>query len=250
MIEYFLAQVGLFNLMLLFATALLIGIAKAGISGTALMAVPVLAIGFGGKVSTGLMLPILITADIFAVIYYHRHANWTHLSRLFPWAGAGVVVGTLVGDYVDDDLFRLIMGCIILISLSIMLIQQTNKSTPPPNNIWFTSVLGILSGITTMIGNLAGAFMSLYLLAMRLPKNVFIGTAAWFFLVVNVFKIPFHVFVWETISVDTLALDLVAIPAVFVGFLLGVVIVKKIPESIYRWVIIISTATASLVMVF
>jgi len=91
--------------------------------------------------------------------------------------------------------------------------------------------------------------MALYLLSMRLPKNEFIGTAAWFFMIVNLFKIPFHVFAWETITLDSFLLDLTSIPAVALGAFVGITIVKKIPEQYYRWFIIATTALAALMMV-
>ena len=249
MIELFGYVLGYSDFALLFTVALLIGMAKTGVHAAGMAAVPLLAIVFGGKVSTGLLLPVLCFADLFAVKFYHRHAQWTHLIRLFPWAALGVLFGTLVGDQIDDELFRLIMGIIIFASLGIMLWQQKGGEQRVPESFWFAMSLGILGGFTTMVGNLAGSVMALYLLSMRLPKMQFIGTAAWFFLFINWFKIPFHIYVWETISWNSFFLDLVTLPAVALGALVGVEIVKRIPETIYRWFIITTTAVASIVMV-
>ena len=249
MFELFSYQVTWFDLAILAFTAMAVGTAKAGISGSNIMAVPLLAIAFGGRDSTGVMLPILITADFLAVAYYSRHANWFHLARIFPWAAVGVLAGTLLGDWIDDESFRQVMGVIIFASLAIMIWQETRKGVfHPPTGLWFAILLGVMSGFTTMVGNLAGAVTSLYLLTMRLPKNEFIGTAAWFFLCINLFKVPFHVYVWETITWNSLGLNLIAVPAVVVGFLIGKAIVAKLPEHVYRWVIILSTALASVTM--
>ncbi|HEY9045546.1 MAG TPA: TSUP family transporter, partial [Ohtaekwangia sp.] len=87
-----------------------------------------------------------------------------------------------------------------------------------------------------------------YFLSMRLPKNTFIGTTAWFFMVMNWFKVPFHVFAWHTISWNTFLLDLIAIPLIAVGAFLGVVIVRNIPERLYRWFIIGMTLIAAIMM--
>lgn len=227
---------------------MLIGMAKVGIHGTGMAAVPLLAIVFGGKLSSGVMLPILCIADIFAVAYYHKHASWKHLIKLFPWAAVGIVLGTFVGDRIDDAAFKMIMAVIILGSLGIMIWRERSKSEYIPATRWFSGSLGILGGFTSMVGNLAGSIMALYLLTMRLSKNEFIGTAAWFFIIVNWFKIPFHVIVWHTITWDTLFLDLTTVPAVALGAFLGIAIVKRIPEVYYRWFIIGTTALASLVM--
>jgi len=92
--------------LVLIGCSLLIGMAKAGIQGTGLMMVPIMAYVFGGRPSTGLVLPMLIFADIFAVRYYHRHAQWGHIVRLIPWAAAGVLVGVFVGARVSEAAFK------------------------------------------------------------------------------------------------------------------------------------------------
>lgn len=230
--------------------ALLVGMAKVGIHGTGMAAVPLLALVFGGKLSSGVMLPILCIADIFAVAYYHKHANWKHLIKLFPWAALGILLGTFVGDIIDDAVFKLIMATIILFSLGVMIWRERSRSEKIPTTVLFSGSLGILGGFTSMVGNLAGSIMALYLLTMRLPKNEFIGTAAWFFIIVNWFKIPFHVTVWETITWNTLFLDLTTIPAIVLGAFVGIVLVKKIPEIYYRWFVIGSVMLSALIMLF
>lgn len=100
-----------------------------------------------------------------------------------------------------------------------------------------------------MVGNLAGSVMAIYLLAMRLPKNAYIGTTAWFFLVTNWFKVPFHVFVWKTVSLNTVLLDILSIPFIALGAYLGIMIVKKIPDQWYRWFIISTIILAAVVMI-
>jgi uncharacterized membrane protein YfcA len=127
-----------------------------------------------------------------------------------------------------------------------MIIQDgVLKSKHIPDNWWFAAILGLTGGFTTMIGNAAGPVMSLYLLTMHLPKNKFIGTAAWFFLIINVSKVPFHIFSWETITPQTVVVDLLGFPAILLGFFIGIKIVKIIPEKFYRYFIIASTIIAA-----
>lgn len=234
---------------LLMFAAFLIGMAKTGVSGVAMFAVPIMAMIFGGKMSSGLMLPMLIMADLFAVKYYHRHANWNYLGKLFPSAAVGVVIGTWLGNHVDDELFRLIMSGIIFVSLGIMLWMEKANKEKIPDYMWFAILMGLLGGITTMIGNLAGAVMALYLLSMRLPKNEYIGTAAWFFLVINLFKVPFHVVSWQTIDPNSFLLNLLGLPFIALGAYCGIQIVKRIPDKQYRWLVLAMTAIAAVFMV-
>lgn len=236
------------DIFLLVVVALLVGMAKAGAYGLGMVAVPLLAIVFGGKASTGVLLPILILADIFAVYYYHRHANWQHLRRLMPTALIGVVIGTFVGDAIGDRLFNHVMVLIIMASLGIMIWRERNTNPTIPTSIWFVAGMGILGGFTTMVGNLAGPVMALYLLSMQLPKKQFIGTAAWFFLLVNVIKVPLHVWAWQTINLNTFILGTALLPIIALGALLGVMVVKNVPEKAFRWFVIAMVAVAAITM--
>jgi len=253
MINLFSYQLSIEQIVLLTLVALLIGMAKTGIAGAGMIAVPILAIVFGGKESTGIMLPMLITADVFAVWYYHKHANWGYLKQLLPFAIAGIVLGTVIGHAINDQTFKLTMAIIIFISLGIMIWQERQSQQLLPTSPWLTSKLfsssiGISGGFTTMVGNLAGPVMALYLLAMRLPKNAFIGTAAWFFITVNLIKVPFHILVWETITVNSVLLNTALIPAVAAGAWLGIKLVALIPEKVFRIFVISMTAVAAVAM--
>ena len=149
MVELFSYQLSSLDLLSLLITGLVIGAAKAGISASNFIAVPLLVIVFGGRDSTGVMLPILITADLFAVYYYSRHADWFHLGRLFPWAAIGVLLGTLLGDRIDDDSFRQVMGIIIFSSLALMIWQETRKAKfQPPKGLWIAYHGGKTTGHT------------------------------------------------------------------------------------------------------
>lgn len=225
------------------------GMAKMGVPGLGLAVVPLMALIFGGKESSGVLLIILCFADIFAVIYYRRHANWKHLIKLFPWAALGVIAGTFFGNLIDDGAFRLTMAIIILASLVIMVVTSKNKAFDPKHVIWFAALLGILGGFTSMVGNLAGSIMALYLLAMNFKKNEYIGTTAWFFIVINWFKIPFHIWSWQTITLNSFMLDLTTLPFILLGAALGAFIIRKIPEKTYRIFIIAATAVASIFMI-
>ncbi|MDU0354450.1 sulfite exporter TauE/SafE family protein [Paraglaciecola aquimarina] len=231
-----------------FLVAFFVGMAKTGVHGISLLAVPLLAVIFGGKASSGLMLPMLVVADLFAVKYYHRHANWSYLVKLFPSAIVGVLIGTWLGNIVDDEIFRVIMSVIIFVSLGIMLWMEKADKKSVPDYLWFAILMGLVGGVSTMIGNLAGPIMGLYLLSMRLPKNEYIGTAAWFFLVINVFKVPFHIYSWQSIDSNSLLLNLISLPFIAIGAVCGVYIVKRIPDRQYRWFVIGMTAIAAILM--
>ena len=193
---------------------------------------------------------MMIAADVFAVIYYHRHTQWFFLKKLLPMMVLGVLIGVWWGGSISEVLFKRIMATIILFSVLAMIWMDRTQSIKVPKHIFFSSSMGLLSGMTSMIGNLAGAFTSVYLLAMRLPKNEFIGTAAWLFFIINVFKLPFHIFSWETVTLQTLKVNLLLSPAIALGFLAGVRIVRLINNDLYRKFILIVTGVGALVILF
>ena len=141
----------------------------------------------------------------------------------------------MIGDVLSDEDFRLLLAGVIIAGAVMMIIKVDIKE-----NKIFSIVIGFLGGFITMIGNAAGPIMSIYFLSMGFNKNKFIGTAAWFFLFVNFFKVPFHVFIWNTIDLDILLFDLSLFPLILIGAIIGVWIVKKIPERPYKIFVILS----------
>ena len=233
---------------LAFLAAIILGISKSGIKGIAIIIVTLMAIAFGARESTGLIVPLLIVGDIFAVIYYNRHAQWKYIIRFLPWMISGVLMGVVIGKDLDEEAFKFGMAFIILGSVLMMYWWDRRKSKSVPTHWAFAGFTGVMAGITTMIGNLAGAFSNIFFLAMRLPKNEFIGTAAWLFFIINVFKLPFHIFIWETVTPKSLITDLFLIPGVVIGFLIGVKLVKIINNNQYRKFILIVTAVGALLI--
>jgi len=236
--------------LLAFFSALVVGLSKAGIKGLGVIVVTLMALVFGGKASTGIVLLLLIIADVFAVIYYNRHAQWYYLMRFLPWMIAGVLVGVYVGKDMPEEIFKQGLAVIILITVIMMFWWEGRKEMPIPDYWWFAGIMGFAAGFTTMVGNLAGAFATIFFLAMKLPKNQFIGTGAWLFFIINLFKLPFHSFVWETISLETGSIILRLVVGIFIGLYLGIILVKKIEDQQYRKFILFMTALGALLIFF
>ncbi|WP_232622880.1 sulfite exporter TauE/SafE family protein [Pareuzebyella sediminis] len=233
---------------LAFTAALVIGLSKAGIKGIAIVNVTLMALAFDAKASTGIVVPLLVVGDIFAVIYYNRHANWWYIARFLPWIIVGILIGVFIGNDLNEFIFKIAMAIIILVSVVMMYWWDRRKSKNVPTHWAFAGLVGTIAGITTMIGNLGGAFSNIYFLAMRVPKNEFIGTAAWLFLIINLLKMPFHIFVWETVTIETLLFDLKLIPGIIIGIFVGFRLVKLIREDFYRKMILVLTALGAVMI--
>lgn len=233
------------------ATAVfLMGVSKAGLKGMSIFNVTLMALAFGSRASTGLFIPLLLVGDVFAVLYYNRHTQWKYILKFIPWMILGILIGVLIGKDLPETEFKWGMVIVIFLSLGMLVWWDRRKSERVPSHWLFSGSIGILAGICTMIGNLAGAFTNIFFLAMRLPKNQFVGTAAWLFLITNLFKLPFHIWVWNTISAESLAINLRLLPAIFFGLFLGVILVKKINEKNYKRFILIVTAIGAIAILF
>ncbi|MFN8254394.1 MAG: sulfite exporter TauE/SafE family protein [Bacteroidales bacterium] len=233
--------------------AIMIGMAKTGITGVGTLVVPLMAYIFGGMPSSGLVLPMLVMADIFGVSYYHRSADWKTLLKVIPWALAGIITGLLVGKSISAEQFKHMIGILVILSLIVMIWQEIYKSKNGdllPHKPWFAIPFGIIGGFSTMIGNAAGPIMSVYLLSMNLQKKEFIGTAAWFFFIVNVFKMPLQIWGWHNITLKTIGFNFMLLPAIAFGAFAGIKIVKLIPESAYRWFVVIATFVSAIALFF
>lgn len=220
---------------ILFLSAIFIGMSKTGIQGISMLAVPLMAITFGAKPSTGLILPMLCFCDLLAVFYYRREAEWKYIFRLLPSALAGFGIALLVDKLIPPAGFKQLMGlCLLIVVIIMFWIERGKKENKWVSKWWYGPAFGLLGGFTTMIGNAAGPVMAVYLLSVKVPKYSFIGTSAWFFLVINYLKIPLQVFAWNNITPSSLMLNLYTIPFLILGAIAGIWIAKILPEKGFR----------------
>lgn len=230
--------------------ALSIGMSKTGVQGIMLMIVPLMAMAFGAKESTGVILPMLCMADIIAVAYYKRIADWTVVAKLLPTAVLGFFLAIGVDNVIPTGQFRQLMGWTLMLALAVMIWSEVfGRENRWMKKWWYAAIFGLLGGFTTMIGNAAGPVMSVYLLSMRKEKMEYIGINAWFFLVVNLLKVPLQAFVWDNITWDSLILNLSMLPVIGIGALIGIRIVKLLPERVFRRFIQIVTIISVILMV-
>ncbi len=231
--------------------ALLVGFSKTGISGLGLVVAVMFASFIPAKQASGVVLPPLICGDLFALAAYRAHAQWVHLWRLLPWTVLGVVAGYFALGRMGDREARVSIGAIILIMTAVQLWRRarTKPGELTEQAVWFAPTLGVLAGFTTLVANAAGPLMAIYLLAMRLPKLEFVGTSAVFFLLLNLFKVPFMVDL-GLITFDSLGFNLLLMPVVVVGALLGRRILPKINQRVFENLALGLSAVAGLRLLF
>jgi len=221
----------------------MVGLAKGGIVGVGNLTVIIFAYVFEAKASVGLLLPVLISADIIAITVYRQHAEWKHLRRLLPWMFAGIIVGYFLFGAISDLLLRRIIGGIVL-SMTLIQIWRTMASKwgwgdfakRMPHTLGFRASLGLIGGFATMVANAAGPVGQLYFISVGLPKMAFIGTGAWCFFIVNVFKVPLQAHL-GIINLDSLSISLCIAPFAMFGAWIAPKIVHYIPQGLFSFAV-------------
>jgi uncharacterized membrane protein YfcA len=236
---------------LLALAAALAGFSKTGIPGIGILFVAIFANLMPAKQATGAVLPLLIFADLFAFVVYRKNLEWRRVGQLLPWAFAGILLGWFVLARVNDQQTARIVGAVIAVMLLVHLWRKWRK----PDELvahapaWFGPFAGLLAGFATMIANAAGPVMTLYLLAMRLPKLEFLGTGAAFFLIINWIKVPFSAQL-GLLNAPSLTLNLWLLPAVAVGALAGPWVVKRIDQRAFENSALFLAAAATVKLLF
>ena len=227
--------------------AICAGLSKAGFAGMGLVAVIVFADIFGARDSTGVVLPLLIAADVAAVTIYRQHVRWDCIRRTWAAAAVGVVIGALLLSRLNNSSFRPILGAIIL-ALTIAQLARMFRATAPPAlapSRPLALSLGLLAGITTMMANAAGPLVALYFVAVGLPKFEVVGTLAWFFFLINLFKMPFSAGI-GVVHLSGLAFDAALVPAVLVGLFGGRWLIHRIPQRGFDILMLLFAGAASI----
>lgn len=229
--------------------ALVVGISKAGIGGLGMLAVAIFAQIMPVKQATGVVLPLLCFGDVVATAAYRQHAKWPHIWRLFPWTAAGVVIGYFALDRINEQQARWLIGGIVL-GLAIMhLIRRRRAGHEAEHGAWFAPTIGVLAGFTTLVANAAGPLMVVYMLAMRLPKMDFVGTGAVFFLLMNLFKVPFMVHL-GLINAESFSLNLWLAPIVVAGAWFGRKLVMTIDQRAFENIALALSVLAGLNLLY
>lgn len=224
-----------------------IGISKSGLSGMSLLHVLIFAFLFGARDSTGVVLPMLLVGDVFAVRIFHRHARWDYVRRMLPPACIGVIIAAIIMRGLSEAVYKPLIGVTILVltTLQVARMYRPEWFGSVPHARWFAWTIGLVAGGATMLANAAGPIFAIYCLAVALPKFELVGTSAWFFFIVNAFKVPFSIAL-GLIHGGTLALNAILSPAILAGMFIGRWLTAHIPQRLFDGLLLAFAAVAAL----
>jgi len=218
--------------------ALFFGMSKTGVPGIAILGVLIMMLAFPGteKMSSGAVLPLLIAADIFAVRYYWRFADWQRIRQLLPTVIVGLCLGTAFMRVIDHSQFKIFLAVLILSLVSFEQLRRWRNWNSFPKSRWFARTMGLLGGFTTLVGNAGGPVMTVYCAAQNFNKHDFMGTMAVFFFIINMMKLPLMggaVPGLNLITAETLWFNVLLLPGLLVGVVLGRWLFCVIPERYF-----------------
>jgi uncharacterized membrane protein YfcA len=240
-------------------TPLLIGLVGTGVFlyGVSKAAMPVLGglaslllvLALTPTIAAGFAVPVLIAGDFIALALYRQHANWRLIRKLIPGVLLGFAITALMFLYLDTAVLSRLVGSIILISVVVEISRQRNAGSDPSDSPVMTNpvavvLFGVLTGVTTMAANAGGAAMSMYLVRMRVPMLVFMGTSTWFFFVLNMSKVPF-VLALGLITSDSLIANLWFAPLLGLGAVAGYFVFRRMSQLVFVRIALFLSAVAS-----
>ncbi|WP_411847219.1 sulfite exporter TauE/SafE family protein [Roseibacillus persicicus] len=201
--------------------ALSVGVSKAGFGGVGVIQVYLMAELFG-KSSVGILLPMLIVADLMVFPAYRKHGSWPPVWKLLWPALIGMTAGFFLLDAMSESLAKPLIGLIILTMAALQLVR---KSRPESFAIFaeskgYGAAAGVFAGFATMVANAAGPVFQLFLISRRIPKMELVGIGVRFFLLVNLIKLPFTGGLGMTTS-ESLLFNLKLVPFIFLGVWAG-----------------------------
>ena len=227
-----------------------------GLPGAIILAVPLFAQVFGGRLSVGGMLPLLILGDVLSLLVHRSQVDVAGLKKLMPSVALGMLGGAAtqwVGNalHVSNAAFSIAIGVIILLLLFLTVIRDRNGRALEPHSRAQTGFLGFLTGFTTQVANAAGPVMAIYTTGLRMNKAQLIGTMAWSFLLINASKVPLLMVIswlqpgqrlwswslfWQTLWF---------MPFLLLGSGLGWVFYQRISEGHFKTLILVLAAVAA-----
>lgn len=230
--------------------AFVVGLSKTGLPGGALIATPLLATVFDGRMIAGGTLPILLVADLFAVGWYRQHARWDVLRPLAVWIAVGYVFGVTFFVAVGSatGAIEVTIGIIVLAIVALQIFRMWRGNPPTGTTPTLAATHGTTGGFTTFVANAAGPVINTYLIRLGLPKHEMVGTSAWLYFIVNLSKIPLYVAVgaWSGggtfFTAEALLYDLAVVPAVFLGAFGGRALFHRIPQRLFAIVVLALSA--------
>jgi uncharacterized membrane protein YfcA len=232
--------------------AFVIGLSKGGLGGMlGALITPIMAFILPVDQAIGLILPILMYADLFAVAFHWAHWNTRLVLLLLPGSITGVIVGTLFITNVPTDVLRTGLGIIVLLFAVYKLFEgRIVNSIQYQSRGWHGLLAGTITGFSSTLAHTGGPPVSIYLLMQDLTPQVFVATSALFFLLLNWLKVPFYLYAQLFDFSRLLSIAWIVVPIVPIGVWAGKWAALRFEKKTFENVILVLLVLSSLILIF
>lgn len=229
---------------------ILLGLAKGGFAGIGVIAVPLIALSTDPVKAAAITLPILIVQDVVSVWAFRKTWDRSVLWLMIPSAALGIVGGWALAEFVRPAAVELAVGLISVLFALQRLWNERAGAAPvlaaeERRVPWKGVLAGIVAGFTSQVAHAGGPPFQMYVLPKRLPRDVFIGTSAIFFAVVNWLKVPAYIAL-GSFTRESLSTSAVLLPLAVASTWAGVWLVRRVPaEGFYRVIYLLLIAVGA-----
>ena len=168
----------------------LIGFSKGGFGGLGALLTPILALVLPVASAVGVLLPMLMAGDAFAVYMYWKEWDFDLIKRMLPAGVVGALAGTFLLSWLPPNGLRITLGIFVLVLVAYKFLSDRIQAVRYQSQPWHAPAAGLLAGVASGMFNYGGPAVSSYLLLQKLRARPFIATSAIFFALLNLIKVP------------------------------------------------------------
>lgn len=168
----------------------MIGVAKGGFGGLGVLLTPLLATVLPVAIAVGVLLPMLMVGDAFALYMFWKQWDLELVKNMLPAGIVGAITGTFLLSWLSPNLLRIILGIFVLLVVIYKFLSDRLQTIRYEPRSWHASAAGFLSGVASGMFNSGGPAFNSYLLLKKVQARPFIATSAIYFAILNLIKVP------------------------------------------------------------
>ena len=243
-------EINLLFLLCVVPAIILYGIAKSGLGGSmTLISIPLMTVVMPLGQALAIVLPILILSDMVAVYKFRKNFDSETLKLLIPGAAIGIFIASITFTYFSESLLKFIIGIMGFLFAGHYFLFKEKIIIPKKKSFLKGGLSSVISGFTSFCVHAGGTPLSVYLLPLRMKKEIYVGTRIIFFTCVNLIKLPFYINL-SIVTLESFKKSLVFFPLALIGIGIGYQILKVIKESLFYNIIYILILISSSKLIF
>ena len=224
---------------------ILFGVAKSGLGGSvSLISIPLMTFVMPLNQALAILLPILIFSDFISAFKFRKEFDLNTLKLMVPFAAIGAIIGASTFSFFSESYLKFILGVMGFVFAFHYFFLKKDANKPVAANYFKGAICSSVAGFTSFCAHSGGTPTSIYLLPLRLKKEIYVGTRIIFFTCINLVKLPFYLYL-SMVNTSSFTQSLILLPLSVFGIFVGYKLLKIIEESLFYNAIYILILVAS-----